>query len=449
MKDRLFWGCRRVMLLHRKKGKVVFFYSVLIITILCLTNVLLFMYSFPDQINVIQGQSQKLKGSRIFSLEFDESYKKCINLNNGTGLVSAFTVLEGSNEGKTSARLKLLGLLPVKRITLNVIPDIKVVPSGEAIGVKIESEGVLVVGLSSISDIKGRKCSPAADAGFEVGDKILELDGSVIEKERDIIDYLNNRQDKNATVNFLVERKGKRMNLSVKPVQCEEDNIYKVGLWVRNSISGVGTLTFYDPQSGTFGALGHGITDVDSGVLIDINKGRILKSKIASVQKARKTMPGELIGIFYDNGSSYGVIEKNTNYGIYGKLSKGFNPRNTKAVSIGLNGQIKEGPAKILTTIEDNNVEEFDIEIQKVVRQKTSESKSMIIKVTDPRLIEKTGGIVQGMSGSPILQDGKLIGSVTHVLVNDPTRGFGISIEWMLKEAGIDIGKQLNKAVGQ
>lgn len=435
--------------MHRKKGKKVFFCTVMMITVLCLINVFLVMYSFPDEINVIQGQSQKLKDSRIFSLELDESYKKCVNINNGASLTSAFTLLEGSNEGKTSGNLKLLGLFPVKRITLNVIPDIKVVPSGEAIGVKIESKGVLVVGLSSITDIKGRKCSPAADAGFEVGDKIVEIDGGSIEKEKDIIDHLNNRQNKNVQVDFLVERKGKTLNLKVSPVQCEEDNIYKVGLWVRDKIAGVGTLTFYDSRSKVFGALGHGITDVDSGVLIDINKGRILKSKIASVQKAKKTIPGELVGIFFDNDVPYGVIEKNTSYGIYGKLNKSFDTRNSRAVSVALNNQIKEGPARILTTIEDNKVEEFDIEIQKVIRQKTSESKSMIIKVTDPRLIEKTGGIVQGMSGSPILQDGRLIGSVTHVLVNDPTRGFGISIEWMLKEANISFDGQLGRAAGE
>jgi stage IV sporulation protein B len=172
----------------------------------------------------------------------------------------------------------------------------------------------------------------------------------------------------------------------------------------------------------------------------------ILKSKIASIQKARKTVPGELVGIFYDNVDAYGVIEKNTSFGIYGKLNSNYNSSRTKAVSVGLNNQIKEGPAKILTTIEGNKVEEFDIEIQKVMRQKSSESKSMIVKVTDKKLIERTGGIVQGMSGSPIIQDGKLIGSITHVLVNDPTRGFGISIEWMLKEADIEFENGLKRA---
>jgi stage IV sporulation protein B len=438
------------MLLHRKNHNKILMYTTLLITVICLTNVLFAMYSFPDEINVIQGQSRKLTDSKLFSVKVNEEYKNCVNMSKGS-VISSFLLLDEKNRGMAKANLMLLGLLPVKEVTLNVIPDIKVVPSGEAIGVKIESKGVLVVGLSSITDVKGRKCSPAADAGFEVGDKIMDIDGSSVEKERDIIDYLNNRKNKDDKITVTVDRNGKEHILTVKPVKCEkeeheEDNVYRIGLWVRDSIAGVGTMTFYDPGSRVFGALGHGITDIDSGVLVDINSGSILKSKIASIQKARKTVPGELVGIFYDNEDAYGVIEKNTSFGIYGKLSSKYQPTRTKPVSIGLNNQIKEGPAKILTTIEGDKVEEFDIEIQKVMRQRSSESKSMIIKVTDEELIEKTGGIVQGMSGSPIIQNGKLIGSVTHVLVNDPTRGFGISIEWMLKEADISFENSLKKA---
>lgn len=434
--------------MHRKRYKIIFLYTTLIITVLCLTNGLFTMYSFPDEINVIQGQSRKLPDSKIFSLELDEDYKDSFNLNNNN-IISSFLLLNNNESGRAKANLMLLGFLPVKEVILNLIPDIKVVPSGEAIGVKIESKGVLIVGLSTITDTKGRKYSPAADVGFEVGDKITNIDGNQVEKEKDIVDYLNNRQNKDEKIKVSVERDGNKHVFSVKPIKCEEDNIYRIGLWVRDSIAGVGTMTFFDPESRVFGALGHGITDIDSGVLVDINSGSILKSKIASIQKAKKAVPGELVGIFYDNDDAYGVIEKNTSFGIYGKLSNNYKSSRTKPVSIGLNSQIKEGPAKILTTIEGNNVEEFDIEIQKVMRQKSSDSKTMILRVTDKRLIERTGGIVQGMSGSPIIQNGKLIGSVTHVLVNDPTRGFGISIEWMLKEADIDFENHQSRASGE
>jgi len=448
----LFWGSRRVMLLHRKKRRNVILYTTLIIIVLCLTNALFTVYSFPDEINVIQGQNRELPESRIFKLTLDDNYKNCINLNRN--MILSSLLMSGGDSIKAKARLTLLGLLPVKEVTLNIIPDIKVVPSGEAIGVKIESKGVLIVGLSSLTDTNGRKCSPAADAGFEIGDKIMDIDGIRVEKEKDIVDYLNNRQNKNEKIKVMVDREGTRHELTVKPIKCEkedgeEENKYRIGLWVRDNIAGVGTMTFYDPESRVFGALGHGITDIDSGVLVDINTGSIMKSKIASIQKARKTVPGELVGIFYDSGDSYGVIEKNTSFGIYGKLNRNQSITRGKAVSIGLNSQIKEGPAKIMTTIEGNKVEEFDIEIQKVMRQSNSESKSMIIKITDKKLIEKTGGIVQGMSGSPIIQDGKLIGSITHVLINDPTRGFGISIEWMLKEADINFESHMKRASGE
>ncbi|MGE5677152.1 MAG: SpoIVB peptidase [Pseudomonadota bacterium] len=434
--------------MHRKKRKKILLYTTLIMIVLCLANTLFTVYSFPDEINVIQGQNRKLPESKLFQLSLEDDFKDRVNLKKNT-IISTFLLSQADERIKAKANLMLFGLIPVKEVSLNIIPDIKVVPSGEAIGVKIESKGVLIVGLSSITDKKGRKCSPAADAGFEIGDKIMEIGGKKVEKEKDIVDYLNKRQNKSEKVKVVVDREGIRHEYTVKPVECEEDDMYRIGLWVRDNIAGVGTMTFYDPESRVFGALGHGITDVDSGVLVDINSGSILKSKIASIQKAKKTVPGELVGIFYDDGDSYGVIEKNTSFGIYGKLNKRKSAGSGKAISIGLNSQIKEGPAKIMTTIEGNKVEEFDIEIQKVIRQSNSESKSMIIKITDKDLLEKTGGIVQGMSGSPIIQDGKLIGSITHVLINDPTKGFGISIEWMLKEANIDVEKRLERASGE
>ena len=436
------------MLLHKKNRRNIFLYTTLIITVLCLTNILIAIYSFPNEINVIQGQDRELPSSMVFNLELIENDENIVDINN-KGILSSFRLAEDIGKEKTKANLMLLGLLPIKEVTLNIIPDLKVVPSGEAIGVRIESKGVLVVGLSSITDTKGRRCSPAADAGFAAGDKIIEIDGNQVEKERDIIDYLNNRQNAEDRVKVLVEKEGGRHDIYVKPVKCDEDSVYRIGLWVRDNIAGVGTMTFYDPRSRTFGALGHGITDIDSGVLVDISSGKIIKSKIASIQKAKKTVPGELVGIFYDSDDEYGVIHKNTSFGIYGKLTNKQKPSRTNPVSIGLNSQIEEGPAKILTTIEGNNVEEFDIEIQKVMRQRSSESKSMIIRITDKRLIEKTGGIVQGMSGSPIIQGNRLVGCVTHVLVNDPTKGFGISIEWMLKEADIKFEDRIKRASGE
>ncbi len=437
------------MLLKLKNLKLFALYVTIFMVVFILISSFAVLYSFPDEINVIEGQSKMLSDSLLFTLVLDNEKQSNVELECASRLVSNFTLIRGNSEGRTSGSVRLFNAIPIKSVNVNVIPDVKLIPSGEAIGVKIETKGLLIVGMSSITSTDGKRMSPAADAGFEVGDIILEIDNNKVEVENDIVNYLNGKNIKDDMVNVLVERAGNRINISVKPALSSDEKTYKLGLWVRNSITGVGTMTFFDPKSKTFGALGHGITDVDSGVLMDVNKGTILKSSVASVQKARKTAPGEIIGLFYENDEPYGKIDKNTNFGIYGKISNTREVKKSKPVSIGLNYQVKEGPAKILTTIEENIIEEFDIEIQKVIRQNNAGSKSMLIKITDPQLLEKTGGIVQGMSGSPIIQDGKLIGAVTHVLINDPTRGYGIFIEWMLEETDINYKTSYKTVVGQ
>jgi stage IV sporulation protein B len=405
------------------------------------------IYNYPNEINLMQGHSQKLENSLLCRLVLDKMDEGNINLSKLSSKLTSFTLINGKAEGSANAKLKIFNLFPIKNVQVNVIPDKRIIPSGEAIGVKIQTKGVLVVGLSSITTADGKKHSPAADAGFEIGDTILEINGQKIEKDRDITNIVNN--SKEVSLNFLIEREGRQQKIDVKPVQSLEDNIYRIGLWVRDNIAGVGTMTFIDPDTNTFGALGHGITDIDSGVLVDISMGSVLKSKVASVQKARKTVPGEIVGIFYENDNPYGRINKNTNFGIYGDLNTDSMRDLAKPMQIGLSYQVKEGPAKILSTIDGNKVEEFDIEIQKVNRQNSPNSKSMLIKVTDEKLLEITGGIVQGMSGSPIIQDGRIVGAVTHVLVNDPTRGYGIFIEWMLEEADIPLESTTEAAAGQ
>lgn len=435
------------MLLHKKNAKFYILNLVVIFMIICVANSFVTIYNYPNEINLMQGHSKKLENSLVCKLVLDNINEDNINFSKLSSKLSSFTLIKGNTKGTANAKLKIFSLLPVKNVTVNVVPNKMVIPSGEAIGVKIQTKGVLVVGLSSITTEDGKKHSPAADAGFEIGDTILEINGQKIEKDRDITNMVNG--SKEASLNFLIERVGKQHKIDVKPVKSAEDSIYRIGLWVRDNIAGVGTMTFIDPETNNFGALGHGITDVDSGVLIDISKGSVLKSKVASIQKARKTIPGEIVGIFFESQDPYGKIIKNTNFGIYGVLNIKDRKNLADPIPIALSYQIKEGPAKILTTIDGNKVEEFDIEIQKINRQDTCSSKSMLIKVTDQRLLDITGGIVQGMSGSPIIQDGKLIGAVTHVLVNDPTRGYGIFIEWMLDEADIELEATLNAAAGQ
>ena len=312
--------------------------------------------------------------------------------------------------------------------------DIEVYPGGISIGVKINNKGALVVGYSDISTHDGLSESPGKMAGIELGDIIEEVNGENIETCSDLISKVKTCRNDEMTVKIL---RG-NSEITKKVSLIKEDNEYKIGLWVRDSTAGIGTLTFYDKDSKTFGALGHPITDGDTNVSFNIKSGTLLRSSVLSIKKGERGNPGEIKGLFINENESIGNIEKNTNSGIYGDGSvELINPNFNKAMTVAYRDEIKEGHAQIITTVEDGGAKAYDIEILKLLPQDEPGSKSMIIKIVDPVLLEKTGGIVQGMSGSPIIQNGKIIGAVTHVLINKPDVGYGIYIEWMLQDAGV------------
>ena len=312
--------------------------------------------------------------------------------------------------------------------------DIEVYPGGISIGVKINNKGALVVGYSDISTHEGLSESPGKVAGIELGDIIEEVNGENIETCSDLISKVKTCRNDEMTVKIL---RG-NSEITKKVSLIKEDNEYKIGLWVRDSTAGIGTLTFYDKDSKTFGALGHPITDGDTNVSFNIKSGTLLRSSVLSIKKGERGNPGEIKGLFINENESIGNIEKNTKSGIYGDGSvELINPNFNKAMTVAYRDEIKEGHAQIITTVEDGGAKAYDIEILKLLPQDEPGSKSMIIKIVDPVLLEKTGGIVQGMSGSPIIQNGKIIGAVTHVLINKPDVGYGIYIEWMLQDAGV------------
>ena len=312
--------------------------------------------------------------------------------------------------------------------------EIEVYPGGISIGVKINNKGALVVGYSDISTHEGLSESPGKVAGIELGDIIEEVNGENIETCSDLISKVKTCRNDEMTVKIL---RG-NSELTKKISLIKEDNEYKIGLWVRDSTAGIGTLTFYDKDSKTFGALGHPITDGDTNVSFNIKSGTLLRSSVLSIKKGERGNPGEIKGLFINENESIGSIEKNTNSGIYGNgSSELINPNFGDAMTVAYRDEIKEGHAQIITTVEDGGAKAYDIEILKLLPQDEPGSKSMIIKIVDPVLLEKTGGIVQGMSGSPIIQNGKIIGAVTHVLINKPDVGYGIYIEWMLQDAGV------------
>ena len=248
----------------------------------------------------------------------------------------------------------------------------------------------------------------------------------------DLVQTVNSSQGEEISVEYV--REGNKYETNIKPSKTV-NNEYKLGLWVRDAAAGVGTISFYEPNTGMYGALGHGIIDVDTEELITIAKGELVTTNIIDVVKGEKGKAGEIRGSIH-NQKKVGQVYKNTAFGIYGKMENltSLNINLANAIEVATRDEIKEGPAKIICTLENNKTEEYEIEIQKIMKNNNTNNKSMILKVTDSRLLEKTGGIVQGMSGSPIIQNGKFCGAVTHVLVNDPTSGYGVFADLMLKQ---------------
>ncbi|MCD7823438.1 MAG: SpoIVB peptidase [Oscillospiraceae bacterium] len=325
------------------------------------------------------------------------------------------------------AEIKLFGVIPVKNAKI-VHADAKMlIPGGSPVGVKLLTEGVMVVKTAEVTD----GVSPALEAGICSGDNIISANGEELNSSSRLSEIIE--QSQGEPITFVIMRNGRSFETTVTPVYSENDGAYKAGLWIRDSTAGVGTLTFIDPETGIFGALGHPISDSDTMTTLPLGSGEIVDVVITGYDKGERGCPGELYGTFV-SGLASGTIELNCEQGIFGQVTY---PSRQQAIPIAFKSEVKAGPATILTTIDGSTPEEFEIEIERVTLSSTSKSKNIVIKVTDPELLELTGGIIQGMSGSPIIQDGKLVGAVTHVFVSDPTHGYGIFIENMLEATDI------------
>ncbi|SDY48751.1 stage IV sporulation protein B [Proteiniborus ethanoligenes] len=416
-----------------------FIFFALLLTLIVYSIQILNIVRFPSQIDIMKGDSKDLSFFFPFSLELMEDSINIVKIDNNKeksniALRNSYK-LESTNNGIADIKLKLLGIFPIKHVRVNVVENVHIIPGGEAIGVKLNTKGVLVVATSEISGIDGKIYNPAKNAGIRVGDSITMIDGIKVENADHVIHILNSIKDKKISIQ--IERNNIVYHTEVIPVKSKQDNSYRLGIWVRDKTAGIGTLTFLEPNSMKFGALGHAITDIDTGTLMKVENGEIMRAKVSSIEHGKKGSPGELRGIFFETKDVLGKIENNTNFGIYGTIHDENLTNQKTPLPIGTQSEVRIGKAHILANVEGDRVDKYEVEIIKLERQNVPQSKSMIIKITDDRLIEKTGGIVQGMSGSPILQNGKIVGAVTHVFVNDPTKGYGIYIEWMLKEAGI------------
>uniref|UniRef100_A0A0M0KP17 Peptidase S55 n=2 Tax=Halalkalibacterium halodurans TaxID=86665 RepID=A0A0M0KP17_ALKHA len=352
----------------------------------------------------------------------------------------------GVEEGTDEATIEVAGI-PIKKLSIDTLPKMKVVPGGQSIGVKVNTDGVLVVGHHLIHSENGEK-SPGELAGIRVGDRITKLNDKEIQHMDEVGDVVQAAGEGKKPLKVEIRRGDQTLVRELSPLKNKGESTFRMGLYIRDSAAGVGTLTFYDPVSKKYGALGHVISDVDTKKPIVVHDGQIIRSSVTSIDKGSNGDPGEKLASFSNQRNTLGTIEKNSSFGIFGTLTEKDlkNHVSDEALPVTLSNHVKEGPAKILTVVEGEKVEEFDIEIVSSVPQKQPATKGLVIKVTDPKLLNTTGGIVQGMSGSPIIQDGKLVGAVTHVFVNDPTSGYGCHISWMLEEAGITFDQSKAKA---
>ena len=331
--------------------------------------------------------------------------------------------------GTSELLLSLFGI-PLRRVEVEVSPEKRLIPGGQALGVAMRTDGVRVVGVSEVAD----GISPAKDSGLKAGDVIRSINGTAVETADALTDLISAAGSSPVTIDFL--RGSASMSVTLTPILDEATGTVRLGAWVRDSTAGVGTLSFYDPDTGAYAALGHAITDGDTGSVLTVSEGQVLRADIVAVQKGQKGAPGELKGSFLREGEVLGSIRRNSILGIYGSFdAPAANPLYPDGLPIGLRSGVHTGPATILSSVDGAGVQEYAIEITRVNQQTAPAPKSMVLRVTDERLLAATGGIVQGMSGSPIIQDGRLIGAVTHVFVSDPTQGYGLYVDWMMQEA--------------
>ena len=379
--------------------------------------------SIPKNIVVFEGENLNLKIATGLSLTSG---------NQQTVLTSSTISKEKLNkEGTDRLNLNLFGGIKVKNVNVSVIPKTTVIPLGTAIGMKLYTKGVLVVGMSQISTISNEKTKPYENSGIEQGDMIVAVNNKEVSTTEELIEEVNKSNGNSVKIKYL--KNNETQETSITPVKSKDN--YKIGLWVRDAAAGVGTLTFYEPSTNSFMALGHGISDIDTEKIVEISNGELITANIISIKKGEKGNPGEIKGTI-DCGNKIGEISKNTNLGVYGNVTNKnyLDIDYSNELEVAARNEIKEGKAQIICQLDNDGKKEYDIEIKKIYTTNNEDNKSMLIKVTDENLLNKTGGIIQGMSGAPIIQNGKFIGAVTNVLVNDPTQGYAVFADMMIKQ---------------
>lgn len=390
----------------------------------------------PDSIKMIVNKEEKLDFSLPIEGQIESVPAGALSINNKKVDSDKIKLdfakpirFYSDTPASYEVKLKLFGLLSYKNIQIDVIEQKYLYPCGMSVGINIKTDGILVLGTGIIGGKDGLNYEPSLNI-LKSGDYIVAVDNKIVENKKNLIEMIENCNGNDIQLD--VVRNNERIKLIVKPILAS-DGFYKIGAWIRDDTQGIGTLTYVDEEN-EFGALGHGITDVDTGLLMNVKEGGLYKADIVQINKGEKGSPGEVVGVIRKSEKDhYGYINKNTKQGIFGEIDNAiFNTEDMGKYPMGLKQDIKVGKATILCQVSDQ-IEEYEIEIEKIELNTENYSKGMVIHITDKKLLSLTNGIVQGMSGSPIIQDGKIIGAVTHVFVQDSTRGYGIFVENMIK----------------
>ena len=402
-----------------------FLKKIVIFIFLCIIYIyVLVIEAIPEKITIFEGEDISLKTFFGITLHAEEDV---LTVSANTGQKTIHTV------GNEKVSVSLFDKLFIKSVDVSVLPKTTVIPVGNIAGVKLYTNGVLVVGMSEIEGEDNKTYKPYENTGIEEGDTIVKINDNLVNSTDELIEKVNMSKGEKVEIEYIHEEETKEC--SITPVKTSEEE-YKLGLWVRDSAAGVGTVTFYEPATQSFGALGHGITDIDTGDLLNIASGEFVTAEILNIKKGEDGNPGKIQGSVEEQ-ETIGEITKNTEFGIYGKIQdlSSLNIDTSKEMEVAMRDEIELGKATILCSLDNQTVKEYEIEITKIYKDNHYNNKSMEIKVTDEELIEKTGGIIQGMSGAPIIQNGKFIGAVTHVLVNSSTEGYAIFGDLMLKQS--------------
>lgn len=375
--------------------------------------------SLPNDMIVTYSDIQEANKNNEFS--------SCINLELPENIVTA----SNGEPTETVMRVKLFNLFTIKKVNVRLLTDTDVYVGGETVGFNLFSEGVICVGSNAVVTSEGRR-EPVLSSALKEGDAITKIENIEIDSIEDIDRIINLPNFAGKELKLTIRRGGEEFESAITPVYDLMSQKYKLGLWVRNNASGVGTLTYIKQSDFRFGAVGHPIVDNSLGDNFKVDSGKLYKCRLLGIKKGERNNPGEIRSSINLSDDALGLADTNCKFGVYGNiLNKSFIEA-SRTATLGGRLSVHLGDAKIYCALDNGGVKAYDVKIIKANKQNSADDKSMTIKVTDKELLEKTGGIIQGMSGSPIVQNGKLVGAVTHVFLNDPTRGYGVYVDWML-----------------